>query len=420
MITESNLKKKNRKNVTVEDLVSLIPEDLLKDLSDSLKVDKSVKKLKGSVLFKLIFFSLLSSERLSLRLMEDNFQDPLFRALAPTLEVDKVGWTGIRDRLIHVKSDFFQQLYLRVYEMVIKDYSKKSLLNYNIKRYDSTMIATFSHLLEGMKVGNVSKGKTQVKLTTEFTNDFLITMKFFKDQAHLSEETSLKEVINEAEGHSVGKKSDIHVFDKGLKSRKTFSEFSADEISFVGRLSGNPRYEFQRPHTLVNDGDEWLDNDEIEFVEDSIVKLYEGGKTLSSNEFRLIQYKVKGSKKIKKESDRTLYFVTNVLTITAAEIAEVYKMRWDIEVLFRFLKQEMNLTHFVCNNENAIQVMLYSTMIASMLILIYKKQNNIKSYKRAKIKFFKEFLYAVLLDVMENPEEMEKLKKQLKRFVLME
>ena len=50
------------------------------------------------------------------------------------------------------------------------------------------------------------------------------------------------------------------------------------------------------------------------------------------------------------------------------EIALIYKKRW--EVLFRFLKQEMNLTHYVCNEPAAIKAMVYCTLIVGMLILI--------------------------------------------------
>ena len=47
--------------------------------------------------------------------------------------------------------------------------------------------------------------------------------------------------------------------------------------------------------------------------------------------------------------------------------------RWDIEVFFRFMKKELNLSHQVSLNKNGIEVMVYITMIASILLLIYKK-----------------------------------------------
>jgi len=75
----------------------------------------------------------------------------------------------------------------------------------------------------------------------------------------------------------------------------------------------------------------------------------------------------------------------------------------------------MNLTHFVSHNENAIKVMLYSTLIAAMLVLVYKKLNGIKSYKKAKIQFFKELQANVILEVLELPDGVHKLKQYLSK-----
>lgn len=88
-----------------------------------------------------------------------------------------------------------------------------------------------------------------------------------------------------------------------------------------------------------------------------------------------------------KESKMPIHFITNNLELEPMEIAEIYRQRWDIEVFFRFLKQNLNLKHIVSRNDNAIKVMLYITLILSMLIIVYKKKNNVSSYKIAKLKF---------------------------------
>ena len=77
----------------------------------------------------------------------------------------------------------------------------------------------------------------------------------------------------------------------------------------------------------------------------------------------------------------------------------------------------MNLTHFVCNDMNAIQFMIYTTLITAMLILIYKKKNGIKSYKIAKIQFFKELEAAILLALTETPEGIMRLRQNLKKYI---
>ena len=148
----------------------------------------------------------------------------------------------------------------------------------------------------------------------------------------------------------------------------------------------------------------------ISFQINLIQPVDKSGHTLCQSEFRLIEYHIKGE-------DKSLFFLTNVWDLRAAQIAYIYKLRWEIEVLFRFMKQEMNLTHFVCNELNAIKVMLYCSMIASMLALIYKKENKIKSYKRAKIRFFKELMYAIFLQALENPEEINRLKIAFQKFI---
>ena len=109
--------------------------------------------------------------------------------------------------------------------------------------------------------------------------------------------------------------------------------------------------------------------------------------------------------------------MTNVLTLDAPAIAQVYRQRWDIEVFFRFLKQEMNLTHFVCNDLNAIQVMIYCTLIAAMLVLVFKKLNGIKSYKNAKTRFVKELDASVLLELIDKTGGVERLRELLRRYI---
>ena len=50
-------------------------------------------------------------------------------------------------------------------------------------------------------------------------------------------------------------------------------------------------------------------------------------------------------------------------TAGTKEVAEIYRRRWDIEVFFRFLKQELSFSHFLSVNENSMQVILYMTLI---------------------------------------------------------
>ena len=95
-----------------------------------------------------------------------------------------------------------------------------------------------------------------------------------------------------------------------------------------------------------------------------------------------------------------MFFLTNLQELTAAEVTEVYKKRWEIEVFFKFLKQEMSFSHLVSRTENGIKVMLYMTMIAAMLVLIYQKTNEIKGYKLAKLQFVNELEFSLIKEIV--------------------
>ena len=135
-----------------------------------------------------------------------------------------------------------------------------------------------------------------------------------------------------------------------------------------------------------------LDLGESTLIRDSKVQLYTGipiknkkGKIYSREKlvdtpFRLVVVESK------LEEGKKYWFLTNYFKLSAKEIAQAYRRRWDIEVFFRFIKQELNVSHLVSLNKNGIQVMLYMTLIVAMLVLVYKKANNI-GYKTAKRRF---------------------------------
>jgi hypothetical protein len=66
--------------------------------------------------------------------------------------------------------------------------------------------------------------------------------------------------------------------------------------------------------------------------------------------FRLI-------KAVIKKSNEKIYFVTNNFNLEAIEIASLYMQRWEIEVFFRFIKQQLNFCQLVNRNLNGIKVM---------------------------------------------------------------
>jgi IS4 transposase len=74
--------------------------------------------------------------------------------------------------------------------------------------------------------------------------------------------------------------------------------------------------------------------------------------------------------RIKRENGQQITLLTNDLRRSAVEIGALYKGRWQIELLFRWLKQNLNIRKFIGNNDNAIRLQLFAAMIAFALLRI--------------------------------------------------
>ena len=67
-------------------------------------------------------------------------------------------------------------------------------------------------------------------------------------------------------------------------------------------------------------------------------------------------------------------FITNNSDLTAEEITLIYKKRWQIELLFKQLKQNFPLKYFLGDNENAIIIQIWAVMLANLLLTIRKSK----------------------------------------------
>jgi IS4 transposase len=66
--------------------------------------------------------------------------------------------------------------------------------------------------------------------------------------------------------------------------------------------------------------------------------------------------------------ERELVFLTNIRHLAARTIAAIYKERWQIELFFKALKQHLKIKTFVGTSENAVQVQIWTALIAMLLL----------------------------------------------------
>ena len=63
-------------------------------------------------------------------------------------------------------------------------------------------------------------------------------------------------------------------------------------------------------------------------------------------------------------------FLTNAMELTAQQIADLYKNRWQIELFFKWLKQHLKIKKFWGTTENAVRIQIYSAICAYCLVAI--------------------------------------------------
>jgi len=363
---------KEIKNIHARDLLRLIPEDKFASIIKDTNVDFQVKKLFGRTMFFLLLYGLLDSKRSSLRTLEQSFKTNKFKVLFKIDPLQQIKYNSLSDRLATMNVDFFKDVYEMLYDLLSTYYNETDRLSYNIIRVDSTMVAEAANKLEkGMIIGNQTDKKSkQVKYTFSMTNLFPSSAELFTDQSDLNEGVTIPQVIK---NYIDKRDNNVFVFDRGVKSRKVYNELD-QELWFVTRIDPGAIYELVESFEFEKN----LVVGNLTIKKDDLVILFDKHHK-KSRPFRLIQ--------TEDNKGKELWFITNLLEDKINTIIGIYKKRWDIEVFFRFIKQELSFKHIFSTKINGLQIMLYMTMIVSMLILVYKKANNL-GYKLAMFQLF--------------------------------
>ncbi|WP_330444543.1 IS4 family transposase [Flavivirga abyssicola] len=378
-----------RKKVSVHSLLKLIGNDFLTSLALETGTNYKSKKLQGEVVFKLLLMSLLDDKKISLRLMEKTFSNNLFKLYSGIEKGQTIRHSSLSERISVINSAYFERIHAHVYELS-EQYFDTEQEPYNIRQFDSTSLSLSAKLLKkgmvnGLKNKKGEHGKKQIKFTVGLTNNLPSNIRFYNEQKHLAEDLTLREAILNANI----KGTEVVVFDRGLKKRTTFQEFNQLDIFFVTRINPTKSIKVIEQNRLGNS----IETDTLNIFSDERVYLYHQNKSLLKKPFRLIR---SHSKQTREE----LLFLTNIEDLNADDVTEIYKRRWDIEVFFKFIKQHLHFKHLVNQSENGIKVMMYMTMIVGILLLLYKKLNNVKSYKIAKYEFTEELNMEIIREIV--------------------
>lgn len=156
-------------------------------------------------------------------------------------------------------------------------------------------------------------------------------------------------------------KGSVICMDKAYVNYKVMRNWTQNHITWVTRFTPTLKYEILEEKIITG-------YHEKMGVRSDVVILLGNPKTKYLNPLqkaRLVKY-------YDKTGEREFIFLSNNLQYSPLTIAEIYKQRWDIETLFRRVKQNFQLHNFLGDNENAIKIQMWCTLIADLLVSIVK------------------------------------------------
>jgi hypothetical protein len=254
-------------------------------------------------------------------------------------------------------SKVFGDIYMSIYRKHSSVLADSRLSDADLRRLyimDSTTISLFKDILRG--VGrNPKEGKKKggIKAHTIIKSSENVPCLIRYSEAVRHDHMFLEEVFNLEAGS-------IITFDKGYVDYATYEAFTQSRIWYVTRLKDNAIYQSREEFDIPDDADSGVLKDE------EIVLLYGDNKQKEHRARRIAYWD--------SENERLFEFITNNFELTAEKIALIYKKRWQIELLFKQLKQNFPLKYFLGDNENAIEIQIWTAMLANLLITLVRSK----------------------------------------------
>ena len=254
-----------------------------------------------------------------------------------------------KKRSSNVFADIYHAIYGQ-YKKVLSDSNPRALPIKDLKIVDSSTISLFSDVLKGVgrnPLNGKKKGGIKMHTMINACEDVPCLIRFSSAATH--DHTFLKELEL--------KKGSFVVFDKGYVDYLQYHKWSLEGVYFVTRQKDNAVYESLEEFDIKEEIHPGVLKDEsIEVIKDK--------KVIT---LRRIAFYHEGQ-------DRVYEFITNNFELPADTIADIYKQRWQIETLFKRLKQNFPLKYFLGDNQNAIEIQIWVSLIIQLIMLVVQRR----------------------------------------------
>lgn len=287
---------------------------------------------------------------------------------------------------------FFGKLYHGLYSYYygnLPDSRKRKSMKERLFIIDSTTINLFSDVMKGMGIKPVSgksKGGAKAHILMKADED----VPRFVDLTHATKNDRV--ILDQFTLES----GSIVVFDKGYNNHRKMAQWDKQGVTWVTRLYNDASY-IKLGSNLVS-----VRQQKNGVIADESILM---GRPSNKKTVKLLARKITF---VHAESGEIFEFITNNMKMSPLTIANIYKKRWQIEMLFKRIKQSYPLKYFLGDNENAIKIQIWCSLITDLLVKIVHDKIRRRKWSYANLSSIIRLhlmSYVNLFGFLNNPEK---------------
>lgn len=347
--------------------VAPLNSEIFQNWKDEASLDRYTKKLTSSV-FLLLFIEAQLQQRKGLRsIMRELRADENFQQ---ALGITSISAAQLSRKNKQLDPEVFQAILCDLITQLHRHPSSGPLASGRVKIIDST---TISLCLNTYKWATFRKTKAGVKLHLRVTFDepgLVYPDKATITNAKPADHSQMDVLIEEADA--------TYLMDRGYLDYGKYDDFCVRGIHFVSRLKDN---------AVVDEIEAFDEPQGSAILRDMIVILGKGAKRMQ-HALRMIE--------TMDSKGNPVRIITNRFDVAAEEIGTLYRSRWQIEIFFRWVKQNLKLTRFYGTEENAVMNQIWICLIAYCLLLLMKLEMVQKQSLTELLDLLKKFLWKPL------------------------
>lgn len=347
---------KNSNKPLIRQIIDLVPRWMLESCAKQHKSDKGCSRYKTYDQFVAMTFGQLNKcltlSDISTGIgVSETFISDLGLRQSPARSTMS---DGNKKRDWKVYETLYHRL-LKHYERVLGKHHQSHIIEeikgHRIKLIDSTTISLCLTLFDWAKFRTAKGG---VKIHTCWDDALMLPDMVNITEAKVHDRYGLEQLVFP--------KNTIIVEDRGyFDFTLMLSRIRAENV-FVTRIKDNTSYESIEELDLPDKTDQDILKDQIIFLNGTKAK--ETG--IDTHRLRLVSV-------YKEDENKVINIITNQLQWTARTIADLYKRRWDIELFFKALKQNLQVKTFIGTSENALKSQIYIALTCYLLLELIKR-----------------------------------------------